>query len=184
MSHPFQSLRPDQGKFVFWSAFVLFVILTGVFRWLDVPHGIVAFELAGSVPAAQVIVGSWDRTAQLLAAFGLGIDYLYMVAYSTVIGYACIWAASLLASQRWPALSLGVPLAWGLWLAALCDATENVALWAELLNGVSEPFPQIAAFCATSKFLLIILGLLYVAYGASAWWAGRGWRQINRQVTK
>ncbi len=181
MHHPFESIHPGQDKHIFWSAFALFAILTVVFRWLDVPRGIVAFELAGSVAAAQAIIGSWDRNAQLLAAFGLGIDYLYMVAYSTVVGLACIWAARVLAASHWPGMLLGAPLAWGLWLAALCDATENAALWAELLNGVSEPYPQIAAFCATLKFLLIIIGLLYIVYGALAWLAGRS-RRVTRPV--
>ncbi len=183
MRHPFQSLQPGQGKWIFSSAFVLFVILTVLFRFLDVPRGIVAFELAGSVTASQSIINAWDKNAQLVAAFGLGIDYLYMIAYSTVIGMACLWAARTLAARNWPLRSFGPPLAWGLWLAALFDATENVALWMQLLNGVAEPYPQIAAFCATLKFLLIILGVLYVLYGALAWLIGRRWLGASRQTT-
>ncbi len=173
MTHPFEAIRPGQGKYIFLPAFVLFLIITGVFRFLTTTPGIVSFELAGSVAASQAIVTAWDKTAQLINAFGLGIDYLYMVAYSTIIGVACIWAARRLGAKGLPLASLGALLAWGQWGAALFDSVENIALLAQLLNGVAEPYPQIAAFCATLKFLLIILGLLYVAYGALAGWLGR-----------
>jgi hypothetical protein len=52
-------------------------------------------------------------------------------------------------------------LAWGLWLAAIFDAVENYALITMMFNGVSDPYPAISAFCATCKFSLILLGLLY-----------------------
>jgi hypothetical protein len=177
MRHPFQSLQPHQGRWFFIPAFVLLAILTVVFRLIDRPPGIVAFELAGSVATAQAIVGLWDPASRSVVSFGLGLDYVYMLAYSTVIGFACIWAARRLSAARWPVASLGAACAWGLWLAALLDATENVALLAQLVNGVAEPFPQIAAFCAELKFSLIVLGLLYAAYGGLAWLVGRKWRE-------
>ncbi len=176
MTHPFESLHPGQGKYIFVPAAILFVILTVVFRLTDRPPGIVAFELAGNIATAQAIVSSWGPTARLLVAFGLGLDYLYMLAYSTVVGFACIWAGRMLKAAHWRLASLGTTLAWGLWLAALFDATENIALLTQLVNSVMEPYPQIAAVCASLKFALILLGLLYVVYGGLSWLAGRRWR--------
>ncbi len=60
---------------------------------------------------------------------------------------------------------LGLLLAWGLWIAAVSDATENLALFTELLGNNVAPWPQVAQICATIKFGLIVLGLLYVAAG-------------------
>ena len=56
-------------------------------------------------------------------------------------------------------------LAWGLWLAAISDAAENLALITELLGRNAAPWPQIAQICATIKFGLILLGILYVVAG-------------------
>ena len=56
-------------------------------------------------------------------------------------------------------------LAWGLWLAAISDATENLALITELLGSNTAPWPQIAQICATIKFGLILVGILYVVAG-------------------
>jgi hypothetical protein len=62
----------------------------------------------------------------------------------------------------------GLLLAWGLWIAAVSDATENLALFTELLSNNVAPWPQIAQICATIKFGLILLGLLYVIVGVIA----------------
>ncbi len=182
MTHPFESVRPGRVRYLFLPALtlyavlqVLFVILDAPLRTAAAPNGIVSFELAGSASAAQAILDSWNAAARLDAAFGLGIDYVFMLAYSTVIGIACIWASRVLAGSRRRLASLGPLLAWGLWLAALCDAAENVALLLQLLRGASSSLAQLAAMCASAKFLLILLGLCYAAYGAFAWAVGRRW---------
>ena len=137
------------------------------------PQGIVSYEMAGSVDGAQRILDSWDPTARLYAAFSLGLDYLYMPAYGIVIGLACAWAAELWCKRRrWLALA-GVGLAWGLMVAALCDAVENVALVTMLLSGVRAPWPAVAFGCATVKFALIGAGLVYTLIGGVAWLRSR-----------
>jgi hypothetical protein len=74
----------------------------------------------------------------------------------------------LLAEERrkgiWPAL--GKSLGWGAFAAALFDATENIALFTILSGTVAAPFPQIAFWCASVKFALILLGLVY---GLAGW---------------
>ena len=62
--------------------------------------------------------------------------------------------------------TLGIVLAWGLWLAAVLDAKENLALIIILFNGPADPWPLLAQACAIAKFGLIIAGLLYAAVGA------------------
>jgi hypothetical protein len=48
-------------------------------------------------------------------------------------------------------------------LAALLDATENAALIVMLWGTLVEPLPSIARWCATGKFTLIAVGLVYAA---------------------
>jgi len=68
-------------------------------------------------------------------------------------------------SRSWPLASLGVVLAWGQWLAAILDAVENLGLTLILFASVVSPWPEIARWCATLKFALILLGLVYALYG-------------------
>ena len=42
---------------------------------------------------AQAMLDSWDARAQLFAAFGLGLDYLFMPAYGLTAALACLLVA-------------------------------------------------------------------------------------------
>jgi hypothetical protein len=177
--HPYQTeLARAPLFFVFCLTLtvVLLVVLALTDRHLKsavAPNGIVSFEFAGTVDRAREIVQSWGSEAKPFASFSLGIDYLYMVAYSTTIGLACIWASRMLKTRQWPLAGVGIPLAWGQLLAAGLDALENVALLVLLLVQVAPPWPQVAWGAAGLKFALVIGGLLYSAYGVVAWLVGR-----------
>lgn len=175
---------------LFWPALILALAIMVVFGIIDAPlhtpaaakeiapgiatSGIVAYELAGSVTAAQAMIDSWDARARLYAAFGLGLDYLYMPSYALAIALGCLWARRRLAAHRPRLAALGLALAWGLGAAALLDATENFALLKMLLAGAAAaPWPALAAACATVKFLLVVAGLLYALAGAASWAVGR-----------
>jgi hypothetical protein len=129
------------------------------------PLGIISYEFAGSVGKAQSILDSWNTSAQLHAAFALGFDYVFMLAYSTTIGLACVLASGVLSSRGWPLAGVGAALAWGQWMAAGFDAVENIALIAMLFGAVVSPWPQVAYWCAVIKFALVTLGLVYAVYG-------------------
>ncbi len=180
MPHPFKAIPPGQRWYVFLPLLVVTLLLVASMNVIGeplitdaAPNGIVSFELAGTVARARQILDSWDQVARLHAAFSLGLDFLFLVAYSTTIGFGCAWAGDVLARQRWPVAGVGVPLAWGQWLAALLDAVENVALITMLLGTVAAPRPAIARWCALPKFLLVGAGLLYAAYGGLAGLPGR-----------
>jgi len=134
-THPYQRIPSKHRVAVFLSFLALTLVLMFVLLRIDVPlqttaapKGIVSYELAGSVNDAQLILDSWNPTVRLYAAFSLGLDYLYMPAYAIAIGLACAWAAELWSKRRRSLAAIGVGLAWGLMVAALCDAVENVAL--------------------------------------------------------
>lgn len=172
MQHPLESIASERRKKYFWpllaATLVVMALMNAVGAPLvtsSAPYGIVSYELAGSVSAAEAILASWDQDARLGAAFSLGFDYLFMLVYSTTIALACVWAADVVRGRGWPLASLGRPLAWGQWLAACLDALENLALAVILFGSPVSPWPGIARWSAVLKFALIFLGMMYAFYG-------------------
>ena len=169
MQHPFERISPACRNKLFWIFLAFTLALTILMNLVGAPlinstapSGIVSFELAGGVQLASEIIASWDARAQRYAAFGLGLDYVYMLAYASTISLACLWAGQVLRSSGWPLSGAARPLAWGQWLAALLDALENLSLAIILLESVRSPWPELARLCAVLKFALIFLGLVYV----------------------
>lgn len=167
LTYPLHAIPADKRARVFVPLLIATLVITFLFRFIGPAQPtIVDFELAGSVENAQAIIDAWTETDRIRAGFSLGFDYLYMPVYSTTIALACILAAAVLSKKAWH--SMGLLLAWGLWAAAIFDAIENLALFTELLGNNVAPYPQIAQICATLKFGLIGLGLLYVIAGIVA----------------
>ncbi len=188
MKHPLENIPSTARKPFFWAFLAGTLILFAVFRVLDMPlrtsaapSGIVSFELAGTPFQAQAIIDSWNEAAFLVsdvvgqpvpgmvsraysfAAFGLGIDYLFMPLYATALALGILLAAG--RHKGWFS-GLGAWLGWGAYAAALFDAVENYALARMLLmNQVWSPYPEVAAFSATIKFSLLSLGLFYALVG-------------------
>ena len=183
MKHPLENIPSTSRKPLFWAFLAGTLILFAIFRILDAPlrtaaapNGIVSFELAGTPFQAQAIIDSWHEMAFLVssvegepvpgfvsrayafAAFGLGVDYLFMPVYATALAFGILLAAGKHGS--WFA-RFGAWLGWGVYAAALFDAVENYALARMLLmNQVWSPYPEVAAFSASVKFVLLSLGLV------------------------
>lgn len=140
----------------------LFLFLDPVLRTPLAPYGIVSLELCAYADTCDALVSGWDMRQQRLAAFLLGIDYLFLLAYA-----AAIFAAYRLSAARFRAsvrtITLG--LAWLAPFAGLCDAVENAYLLGGLLemDYTSAGWP--AALAATLKFAA--LGLALAWYGAA-----------------
>jgi hypothetical protein len=140
------------------------------------PSGIISFELAGKLPVAQRIVESWGQTGRVYAGLNLGLDYLFMVAYSSCISLGCMLVARSLARWGESLSSVGVLLAWAQFGAALLDAMENYALIQVLLGSQQAWWPAVARWCAIPKFLIVAAGLVYVGVGAVLGVATKGRR--------
>lgn len=161
MRHPLEAIPPDKRLRVFLPLLVATLALFSLFRVIgpDKPS-IVDFELAGSVSKATDVVNVWSPMERIHAGFSLGIDYLFMPLYSTTIALACVWGAGVLKNKLWR--TIGILLAWGLWVAAIFDAIENVGLTISLFGSIVDPWPIVSQVCAILKFTLLVLGLLYV----------------------
>ncbi len=167
-SHPYQRIPSDRRLAVFLGMLAFTLLLTIILQVVDgplktgpAPVGIVSYEFAWDTATAQRILDSWKNDAPRYAGFSLGLDYLYMPVYAITIGLPCAWAAGFLGRRRPRLARLGAALAWGLWLAALFDSVENIALTIMLFRGVALPWPPVAAVSASLKFALIAAGWLY-----------------------
>jgi hypothetical protein len=170
ITHPIGFIPNEKRKTVFYIFLAATLIVMAIFQWvLDspiktaaAPNGIVSFELAGSALKAQEIISSWDATAQLYTAFGLGFDFLFMPIYATAIALGV-----LLAAGRHPGWfsSFGVWVGWGAYAATLFDAAENICLFNLLLGNTGASYASMAALYATLKFGLILLGIGFALIG-------------------
>ncbi|MFZ0534391.1 MAG: hypothetical protein WAM09_14535 [Anaerolineales bacterium] len=172
MSHPLEQLKPAQQKSLFIPLLILTIFIMVTMNIIGLPlntpvapSGIVSFELAFSPTHAQQIILSWNAQSQLRAAFLQGLDFLFPLVYSVALGLGCILTSHVLAGRGKPFSMIGAALAWGLWIAALCDYIENIALVVLLFGRVVSPYPEIAGFCALIKFTLILAGIAYILYG-------------------
>jgi hypothetical protein len=175
MTHPFMRISPAWLPKIFWPMLFVTLVLMAIMNYAgnplnnpSAPAGIVSFELAGSPDRAGQILESWDAKARLAAAFGLGLDYLFMVFYSSTLSLGCIWTWQILKERALPIAGVGILLGWSSWLAALFDGTENLALLILLFASNISPWPEIARICAILKFSLIFLAIVYAIYGLVA----------------
>ncbi|MCI0574786.1 MAG: hypothetical protein L0332_28030 [Chloroflexi bacterium] len=178
IQHPLTLIPAAGRRTIFWllllatlAVMAALNVLGGPLRTAAAPAGIVSYELAGDVTAAQAILDSWDSLTRVYAGFNLGLDYLFLPLYGTTIALGCLWAADALrlAGRKRAAV---VWLAWGQWLAAGLDAVENAALLKMLLDAPADPWPVIAWGTAGLKFLLVTVGILLVS-GAAVYRAVR-----------
>lgn len=169
MKHPLDFIPSANRKPVFFAflagTLIVAAIMQGVgapLKTSAAPMGIVSYELAGTPEGAASILSSWDGRVREYAAFGLGLDYLFMPTYALALALGVLLA---LGRHTGRLASLGNWVGWGSLAAALFDATENLALWRVLLGEALSAWPQVAAICATIKFALILIGLGYAVLG-------------------
>lgn len=195
MQHPLEFIPAQYRKRCFFTFLLLTLLLFSVFRVLDKPlrtpaspKGVVSLELARTPQRAQGMIDVWTgrtiiysdgehsnaRTVppgepflynaepMLNAAFGLGLDYLFMPVYALALAFGTLLAAQ---KHRGWFKTFGAAAGYGAFVAALFDAVENFALWRVLSGAFESNYPAIAAFCATIKFGLLIVGLIYAFVG-------------------
>ncbi len=173
-SHPFEWLSPSGQKRSFVLFFVLTILVMVALNAIDghlktsaAPSGIVSFEMAGNLTTARGIVDSWGATGRVYAGLSLGLDYLFLVSYASAIALGCVLVSRALSAVGGALASAGSFLAWAVILAALLDATENYGLIQLLLGSQQETWAVLSRWCATLKFSIVALGLIYVIAGAA-----------------
>src|SRR6476620_6244103 len=171
--------QPRLGRFsrkqllvAFGIAMVVFdVVLTVIDQRLAATGGpsILGLEFAGSYGRASEIMAEWGAHGRNLARLSLWIDFGFMVSYGTFFARAALAARDLARRRGLRALAAaGIATPIFAVAAALFDAAENV-IWLLVLGGHGGGIgPAVATSCASLKFLLIGLAIVYVLWGLMA----------------
>ena len=169
MRNPLEFIPVHIRKTLLWANLAFTLLLAVIFLRINAPlvgplspAGIISLQLAWSVENTQVILESWDIGIHLIAAFGLGFDYLFMVSYALTISLALLLATE---QNKGRFTRLGNWIAWGVIIAALLDALENLGQAQEIVYGTIASWPPVIAVFATLKFILLFLGLSFVLFG-------------------
>ena len=172
LRHPFEWLTAS-GQI---RAFILFFILsllvmaslqvTGAHLITPVsPAGILSFEFAGELSAAQSMVNAWGSTGRVYAGLNLGLDYLFLLVYACAIGLGCVLVARSHSTKTTLLANLGILIAWAQLGAAALDGVENYALIQVVFGTEMAVWPVVARWCAYPKFVIVGAGLIYVMVG-------------------
>jgi hypothetical protein len=156
INHPLQG---KEKQVWLWSVLGFSVVpLAVVLYFFPLEPGILAFEFD---PIKTLSL--WDSIEKTWAAFSLGLDFLFLVIYSTLLSLGCVYVASFFQKGTW--VTLGIVLAWGQWIAAFFDTLEDISLVAILFGSHSSFIALISRYSASIKFVLIISGLIYIMFG-------------------
>jgi hypothetical protein len=174
LNQPLAWIPDGKRKRVFLALLAWTLVLFSILQVLNTPlvtsaapAGIVSHQFAWTAEKAHAILASWAGRPSLSATFGLGLDYLFMPSYALTVALGALLAAG---RQSIPAgwLSrLGTWTAYGVFTAAVFDALENIGQAQQLLTGVvTSPVTILVGVCATLKFTLLLLAILY---GFAGW---------------
>jgi len=179
---PYNNTTPGfRKKMLYWSG-IFTVVITVIFNILDqslvtpgdeVADGMVAFELTNNIHDARIMVDMWGEKGRLVAAFSLGLDYLYLIAYALFLGIIAYETGKKLTGRSALLAKPGYWLSWLMILAAVYDAIENFALIRILTGCQYSLWATTAYYFATIKFAIVIITLVYIFLGLVMMWVTR-----------
>lgn len=123
------------------------------------PTNIVAFELAGSAETAQSIISNWGAELTEKVKIGIYLDFGFILVYCSAFMFASRAATHYSGIQFF--IKTGQQLVWIVWIAGICDATENIAMLTTLIE-ISQTSVSIAFYFATAKFSILLVVLIFV----------------------
>jgi hypothetical protein len=127
---------------------------------------ILGFEFAGSEQRAAQIMAEWGDSGRDYARWSLWIDFGFMLSYGAFFTLAAIATRDFARENGLRGLAaVGIVAPLCAASAAIFDAGENVFLLLTLGGHGGSLGPPIAAACASLKFLLITLAIVYVVWG-------------------
>ena len=140
-------------------AFVVMTLLGGVVNVAPV-YGILDYEFAWTPGQVEVIFNAWGDVGKQQIAFGIYMDFLYIIAYGALI-FGCL----LIATHKLDGTiqTIGLYMTITPIIAGICDFIENVNLLLMISDAtfVASASPFVAAFCATIKFAIIFACIIF-----------------------
>jgi hypothetical protein len=126
-------------------------------------------QFAWGEARASKILKKWSDADKRAVRLNLALDFVFIVIYVTSIALACALGADALAVAGWPGGGMGGIFVRAIIIAGLLDAIENVAQLLMLAGHKTQPWPALASLCASIKFFLAGVALLYAFYGGAAY---------------
>lgn len=128
----------------------------------DSPAGIVSLELAVNKENTANIIESWITEGVITnARNNILIDFLFIPFY-VMLFYTLCGSISVRNSGR--IAMMGVLLAFCSLIAGFFDVIENIFMLSSTYSMFSQLTSMLTAFFAASKFILLLIALLYVAF--------------------
>jgi len=163
-------IKLSNKRILIFSAILTLILLLSLrifdspLHTVQAPSGIVSFELAKNIDTTQSILASWDSIAKINAGLSLGLDFLFLFAYSFFFATTCLLIAENF-NKNHLKYKIGILLAYLLLIAGACDAIENIALIKLLLGSNTGIYSSIAYYFASVKFTIIAVGTIYIIVG-------------------
>lgn len=165
-------MQRHQLKALLWVLIALFLPTLGGLAAIDAslrvpasPAGIVSFEFCGFTSSCEAALDQWGVAGRQFAMLSLGVDYLFMVIYPSLVCVGLLLVAPL-ASVRLRKFT--VLLAWFALGAGLADALENFFLIRVVLDGSGATHGYLAGVCAVVKFAILGITLGWLPFAALA----------------
>ncbi len=140
-------------------AFVGMTVAGGLM--LDAPkYGILDYEFAWTASRVNTIFNAWGSAGKQLTAIGIYMDFLYIIAYGSLM-FGCL----LIAARKLDGTlqTIGLIMAVLPWIAGICDAIENVALLMMIIDSayINLGCPFVGSLFATIKFTILGICILF-----------------------
>lgn len=123
------------------------------------PHGIIDLELACTPARATQVLQAWPGTLRQRAVTNTYIDFIFIVAYGTLLSTLCIKVSS---QYQGAWRTIGKWLSIAMLLAAFFDVTENILMFKTLHGSLGKELIASIYMFAFTKFLLVATGILYI----------------------
>jgi len=156
-----------------WLLVISFVLFLSIGRFMKQLVAAVRpppldLQFAWSEVRAAKILEKWSAADKRAVRLNLALDFVFIVIYVTGIAVACMLAADALLAVPWPGGGMGGIFVRAIIIAGLLDAIENVAQLLMLAGQKAQPWPALASVCASVKFCLVAVTVVYALYGGAA----------------
>lgn len=172
MKHPYECISATRRRLLYWLCLFGTLAVAGVLGNLaqgfaqqvgnaGESYDILAFEFAHTPDTARRIVEVWGEAGVAAAQRQTWFDFVFLLLYPNAIALGILAVIAGTGAQGWVATA-GRSLAWAQWLAGFLDAVENAMLLRILSGEFGSPGPEVAFYCATIKFVIVVAGILYL----------------------
>ena len=140
-------------------AFVVMTMLGGVVNAAPA-YTILDYEFAWTSGQVQVIFNAWGVVGKQQIAFGIYMDFLYIIAYGALI-FGCLLIASRKLEGK--IRTIGLYMTITPVIAGILDIVENINLLLMISDAtfIASAIPFAAALCATIKFTFIFACIIF-----------------------